>query len=202
MLLALLTYARPRTLLLCDATLSQSVTRDNSHVIVSVLQETYVFRFEDDKGTTVSSVGGSDKCFLSSQTSAVSNIQWRIPGLLSAYVDSSLVVQIVPEGLLLLNYDPLLREYTRVGDLWTLDKISNGNSSWAGRAVVAADMNASQVVIALSSGRLVQFNLDGDCSVKHQVRECVESLPLNCAAEISAVTCLPLDSTKSLFAPV
>ena len=171
--------------------------RATSHIVVSTLQETYVFRFEDDKGTTVSSVGGSDKGFLSSRTLAVSNIQRRIPGPPSAYVDSSLVVQVVPEGLLLLNYDPGLREYTRVGDLWTLDKFSDGNSSWAGREIVAADINASQIVIALSRGRLVQLNLDGDRFAKHRVRECVEPPPLNCTAEISAVTCLPLDSTKS-----
>ena len=131
-----------------------------------------MLRFEDDEGTTVSSVGGSDKGFLLSRTLAVSNIQRRIQGPPSAYVDSSLVVQVVPEGLLLLNYDPGLREHSRVGDLWKLDKISDGYSSWAGREIVAADINASQVIVALSRGNLVQLNLDGDRFVKHRVREC------------------------------
>ena len=149
----------------------------------------------------VSSVGGSDKGFLSSRTLAVSNIQRRIPGTQgtpSVYVDSSLVVQVVPEGLLLLDYDPGLREYTRIGDLWILEKFSDGNvASWANREIVAADINASQVVIALNHGRLVQLMLDGDRFVRKRVREFVEPAPFNCTAEISAVTCLPLDSTKS-----
>lgn len=167
---------------------------------MSNLQETYVLRFEDDKGTMVSSVGGSDRGFLSSRTLAVSNIQWRIPrdgSTPSAYVDSSLVVQVVPEGILLLNYDSSLREYTRIGDLWTLDKFSDGNiANWANREIVAADINASQVVIALKHGRLVQLSLEGDRLVKQRMRDFVEPPPFNCTAEISAVTCLPLDTTK------
>jgi DNA damage-binding protein 1 len=175
--------------------------RTTSHIVVSTLQETHVLRFEGDQGTMVSNVGGSDKGFLSSRTLAVSNIQRRIPGTPgtpSAYVDSSLVVQVVPEGLLLLDYDFSLREYTRIGDLWTLDKFSDGNTaSWANREIVAADINPSQVVIALNHGRLVQLILDGDKFVRKRMREFVEPAPLNCTAEISAVTCLPLDSTKS-----
>jgi len=171
--------------------------RSTSHIVVSTLQETHVFRFEGDQRTVVSSVGGSDKGFLSSRTLAVSNIQRRIPGPPSTYLDSSLVVQVVPEGLLLLDYDYSLREYTRIGDLWTPDKFSDGNTaSWANREIVAADINASQVVIALDHGRLVLLILDGDRFVRSRVRECVEPPPLSCTAEISAVTCLPLDKTK------
>ena len=168
--------------------------------MVSTLQETYVIRFEDDKGTTVSSVGGSDRSFLSSRTLAVSNIQQRIPGdgsNRSTYDDSSLVVQVVPEGILLLNYDPNLREYARIGSLWTLDKFSDGNvANWANREIVAADINASQVVIALNHGTLALLIFEGDRFVKKRTREFIEPPPLNCTAEISAVTCLPLDSTK------
>lgn len=173
--------------------------RITSHIVVSTLHETHVLRFEDDKPTTVSSVGGSEKGFLSSRTLAVSNIQRRIPkDGSSTYVDSSLVVQVVPEGLLLLDYDSSLREYTRIGSLWTLDKFADGNTAnWAGREIVAADINASQVVIALNYGRLVQLNLDGNRFVKQRMRDFVEPPPLNCTAEISAVTCLPLDSAKS-----
>lgn len=175
-------------------------TRTTTHFVVSTLQETLVFRFEDDQGTMISGVGGSDKGFLSSRTLAVSNIQRRIRGdgsTPSAYVDSSLVVQVVPEGLLLLNYDSSLREYTRIGDLWTLDKFSDSNAASWNREIVAADINASQVVIALEHGRLVLLILDGDRFVRQRMREFVEPLPFNCTAEISAVTCLPLDSTKS-----
>ncbi|KAG8214764.1 CPSF A subunit region-domain-containing protein [Butyriboletus roseoflavus] len=168
-----------------------------THIVVSTLQDTHVLRFEDDQGTMISSVGGSDKGFLSSRTLAVSNIQRRIPGDRSTYVDSSLVVQVVPEGLLLLNYDSGLREYSRIGDLWTPDKFSDGNAASWNREIVAADINASQVVIALKHGRLVLLILDGDRFVRHRTREFVEPPPFNCTAEVSAVTCLPFDSTKS-----
>ncbi|KAF8133979.1 CPSF A subunit region-domain-containing protein [Boletus edulis] len=169
-----------------------------SHIVVSTFQETHVLRFEGDKGNMVSSVGGSDMGFLSSRTLAAANIQRRIPGSQPPYVDSSLVVQVVPEGVLLLEYDPGLRVYTRIGDLWTLDKFSDGDTaSWANREIVAADINASQVVIALNHGRLVLLKLDGNRFVRQRKREFVEPPPLNCTAEISTVTCLPLDSTKS-----
>lgn len=173
--------------------------RTTTHIVVSTLQETHVLRFEDDHRAMVSSVGGSDKGFLSSRTLAVSNIQRRIPGngsTPSAYVDSSLVVQVVPEGLLILDYDSSLREYTRIGDLWTLDKFADDNAANWDREIVAADINASQVVIALNHGRLVLLVVEGDCFVRRRMREFVESPPFSCTAEISAVTCLPLDSTK------
>ncbi|KIK96855.1 hypothetical protein PAXRUDRAFT_10541 [Paxillus rubicundulus Ve08.2h10] len=175
--------------------------RENTHIVVTTLHETHVFRFEDDRGTTVSSVGGSQNGFMTScRTLAVSNIRRRIlkdrsPS--SVYIDSSLVVQVVPKGLLLLNYDPAMREYTRIGDLWTLDKFADGNGSWAGREIVAADINASQIVIALNYGRLVLLNLDGDRFVKQRVRDFAERPPYSCTAEISAVTCVPLDDTKA-----
>ena len=137
---------------------------------------------------------------MSSRTLAISNIQRRIPAegtTPSTYVDSSLVVQVVPEGILLLNYDPSLRQYTRVGNLWTLDKFSDGNiANWASREIVAADINASQVVIALNHGRLVLLNFEGDRVVRQRMRDFIELPPFGCTAEISAVTCLPLDSTK------
>lgn len=174
--------------------------RSTTHIIVSTLQETCVLRFEDDKGAIVSSVGGSDRSFLSSRTLAVSNIKRRNPGdgsTPSSYADSSLVVQVCPEGILLLHYDLDLREYTRIGDLWTLDKFNDGNvGNWANRKIVAADINASQVLIALNHGSLVLFILEGDRLVRQRTREFVEPPPFNCTAEISAVTCLPLDSAK------
>ncbi|KAG9315581.1 CPSF A subunit region-domain-containing protein [Chiua virens] len=166
-----------------------------THIIVSTLQETFVLRFEDDQKTLVS----SDKGFLLDRTLAVSNIQERrqTPGDGPAYVDSSMVVQVVPRGILLLKYDSRLREYTRIGDLWTLDKFADGDASWASRKIVAADINATQVVIALNHGRLVVLNLsDSEQFVKQRTREFVEPPPISYTAEISAVTCLPLDSTK------
>ncbi|KAF9236524.1 CPSF A subunit region-domain-containing protein [Melanogaster broomeanus] len=175
--------------------------RKSTHIVLSTLHETHVFRFDDERGTVVSSVGSHNSFMTSCRTLAVSNILRRIPkdgSTGSAYKDSSLVVQVVPEGLLLLNYDRDMRMYTRIGGLWTLDRFADGDvRGWAGREIVAADINASQVVIALNYGRLVLLNLDGDRFVKRRQREFVESAPHSCTAEISAVTCRPLDDSKA-----
>ncbi|KIJ59461.1 hypothetical protein HYDPIDRAFT_177805 [Hydnomerulius pinastri MD-312] len=175
--------------------------REHTHIIVSTLQETHVLRFEDDQGRVFSSVGEYQKGFItSSRTLAISNILRRTrehDRAPSVYTDSSLVVQVVPNGLLLLNYDSATRQYTRIGDLWTIDKFSDGNPGWVGRNIVAADINASQVVIALDYGRLVVLILEGDRFVRQRYRDFVEDPPRSCTAEISSVTCTPPDSTKN-----
>lgn len=52
-----------------------------------------------------------------------------------------------------------LGEYTKVGDRWVPSKVRSG-SGWNGRTIVAASVNASQVVVALNGARLVLLNLN------------------------------------------
>lgn len=77
----------------------------------------------------------------------------------STYGNSSLVVQVTPKGACLLEFDLGLSEYTRVGQLWTPEKQGHG---WQGRDIVAASVNPSQFVLALSYARVVVMNLNGD----------------------------------------
>jgi len=62
-------------------------------------------------------------------------------------------------GVALVEYDMALGEHTKVGDGWAPDMDQGVGSGWNGRMIVAAGVNASQVVIALSGARLVLLNL-------------------------------------------
>jgi DNA damage-binding protein 1 len=76
------------------------------------------------------------------------------------YVDSSLVVQVTKTGVWLAEYDMALGQYTKAGDGWVPGRVQGVGSGWNGRTIVAAGVNASQVVVALSGARLVVLNLN------------------------------------------
>ncbi|KAG0700426.1 CPSF A subunit region-domain-containing protein [Suillus ampliporus] len=170
---------------------------DYANVAVSSLHETHVFRCDD--ASSISGIDGNkNSSFITNlPTIAVSNIlrRTRTPGGKSEYADSGLVVQVVSKALLLLEYDPGLRQYTRVGEAWTLEKFAEPGKEglWKGREIVAASVNASQIVLALNWGRVVVLTLDGSRFIKMRERNFVHN---NRDAEISAVSCLPQDSTK------
>lgn len=143
---------------------------DYAHVVVSTLQETHVFRF--DNASSISSINGDKNIgFITDlPTIAVSNVVRRTLNAekKSDYADSSYVIQVVSKGLLLLEYDPGVRQYTRVGELWTLEKFADPGKEglWKGREIVAASINASQVVLALNWGRVVLLTLNDKRFIK------------------------------------
>jgi DNA damage-binding protein 1 len=134
--------------------------------VVSTLQETHVFRF--DNASSISSIDGDKNTgFITDlPTIAVSNILRRTRNTenKSDYLDSSFVIQVVSKGLLLLEYDPGVRQYSRASELWTLEKFADPGKEglWKGREIVAASINASQVVLALNWGRVVVLTLNVD----------------------------------------
>ena len=159
---------------------------------MSTLDRTHAFCLDNDKAV-VSSVRSSQTSFeTSTRTLAVTNIMRRnrVAGS-SIYEDSSLVIQVVPRGLLLLEYDLGSGVFTRKGNLWTLDKFADPHlqQSFLGQEIVAADINASQVIVALSYRWVVQIVLDGDRFVKQRSRQFTD--------EISAISCVPLDPSKA-----
>lgn len=89
-------------------------------------------------------------------TLALANVMRRVPGMsgASAYVDSPFVVQVTPVGVSVLEMDPELGNTSFIGSL-ILEE-----SPWKNKRVVAASVNASQVVIALEGGVILYFNLD------------------------------------------
>ncbi|KAH7926445.1 hypothetical protein BV22DRAFT_1118853 [Leucogyrophana mollusca] len=175
----------------------QSFDRINTHLIVSTLQETHVLQF--DGGGAVSRVENVSKGFMVGvPTMTVMNLKRRMPKRpgqpASTYAESSLVVQVFSKGLLLLDYDVGLGEYTRVGDVRTIDKFAPPGKSWAGREIVAASANASQIVLALNWGTLVVLNMNEGCSIQYQ-KHC-DFADEQGISEISAVSCTPLDPSK------
>lgn len=69
------------------------------------------------------------------------------------------MVQVTKSGVALVEYDMALGEYTKAGDGWAPGRVQGIGSGWNGRSIVAAGLNASQVVVALSRARLVILNL-------------------------------------------
>lgn len=133
---------------------------------MSTLQDTHLFRL--DSASTIFRVEPASTGFVTNlPTLAVSNVPRRFPPKSgqpkSVYADSSLVVQVTPKEVNLLEFDISLEAYAQVGGTWTPEKLAdipNGaNQNRRGREIVAASINASQVAIAISGARLVLLNM-------------------------------------------
>lgn len=139
---------------------------------MSTLQETHIFRFDDASSISCVDRDKNSGFITDLPTITVSNIVrcTRNREGRTEYADSGLVVQVVSNALLLLEYDYHLQGYTRVGGAWTLDKFADPGEEgkWKGREIVAASVNASQVVLALNWGKIVLFTLDGNRFVKQK----------------------------------
>jgi hypothetical protein len=95
-----------------------------------------------------------------SPTLAVSNISRRIKNTArrNSYEDSSFIVQVTEDKVLLLEYDSVLQAHS-VLTSWRPDE---QGGEWAGRKIVAAALNPSQFVLGMSRKRLVVLNLNED----------------------------------------
>ncbi|OCH88473.1 hypothetical protein OBBRIDRAFT_780096 [Obba rivulosa] len=169
----------------------------DSHLIASTTHETFVFRFDSADAITQLDTS-ADGFITSAPTLAVMNIPRRISTnnagrITSSYVDSSLVVQVTPGKITLLEYDAALGLFSSVGDGW--DPKSQG-ALGGGRHIVAADANASQIVVGLSGGRLCLLNLVDNARFQVQ-RSRDFADPVYGPLEISAISCAPFDRTKN-----
>lgn len=126
--------------------------------MVSTPRETHLFRVDEDEERlwymdpiTVSGL------VTNRPTLALANVMRRLPGMsgTSAYGDSSFVVQVTPAGISVLEMDPELGTTSFVGSL-----VLEETATWKGKRVVAASINASQVVIALEGGVIASFSLN------------------------------------------
>jgi len=126
--------------------------------VVSTPRETHLFRVDEDEERlwymdpiTVSGL------VTNRPTLALANVMRRLPGMsgTSAYGDSSFVVQVTPAGISVLEMDPELGTTSFVGSL-----VLEETATWKGKRVVAASINASQVVIALEGGVIASFSLN------------------------------------------
>ncbi|KZT73848.1 hypothetical protein DAEQUDRAFT_357103 [Daedalea quercina L-15889] len=160
----------------------------DSHVVASTLEDTYVFRIDSAEAITRLDPA-MDGLLASAPTLAVKNVPRRTTANgRSVYVDSSLVVQVTPEKVRLVEYNAALGLFSLVSEGWDARK--------EGRSVVAADINASQIVLGLGRGRLALFNLSESRQfqmLKHRDFADVTYGPL----EIAAVSCAPFDIAKN-----
>ncbi|EIW81285.1 hypothetical protein CONPUDRAFT_56293 [Coniophora puteana RWD-64-598 SS2] len=173
----------------------------HTHIVASTPQETYVFRI--DNKHTVSHVADSGFVTGKKRTLVVQNLQKKVPkeaGQGLTYMDSSLVLQVTSDELVLLNLDKGLGEFTRVGDgVCKMGQLAGGKPGWIDREIVAASANASQVVLGLSFGRLAVVNFADNKFKLVGYRDFTN--PSGGIAEISAVSCTPADQSKS-FSPM
>lgn len=156
----------------CTASLTRppQKTRTDTHIIVSTLQDTHLLRISDSGGTTTltriedSPAGGLITTF---PTLAISNVARRVIGAngQASYVNSSLVVQVTPKSALLLEHNEGLGTYTQLAG-W---EVHSGSTAGRPLEIVAASINPSQVLVALSGGRLVALSI----TEKDQFREVV-----------------------------
>lgn len=136
--------------------------RQDTHILVSTLQESHLFRLAPSRIARVSS--SSTTIVTTEPTLAFGNVALRtLQGGKSTYTDSSFVVQVTKSGVGLFEYDTALGEYSARGQRWTPEKQGDG---WSGREIVAADVNPSQFVVALKGGRLAILNLNDRAELK------------------------------------
>ncbi|KIL67911.1 hypothetical protein M378DRAFT_185481 [Amanita muscaria Koide BX008] len=168
----------------------KTIYQDNvhTHLLVSTLQSTSFFRVGEANGKPVLTVVEGGSLCLVTPTLAFGNVVRRVkpsypPNAPSKYDEnSSLVVQVTPRGVYLLEMDLTIGSYTE-------------RSRWIqaeNRDIVVASLNASQVVVGLHGGRLVVLNFNENTLSIAAERK---NLP-----EISAVSCTPIDFTR-FFTP-
>jgi DNA damage-binding protein 1 len=125
--------------------------------VISTPRETHLFRVDEDEERlwymdpiTVSGL------VTNQQTLALANVMRREPGMsgASAYSDSSFIVQVTPVGVSVLEMDLELGTTLFIGSL-----ILEETTDWKNKRVVAASINASQIVIALEGGVIASFGL-------------------------------------------
>lgn len=162
---------------------------EHTHIVVSTLNRTHLLRFEEARGSVISSLPESPSGFETSTcTISLSNIMRLTRKDSSLIYDehSPLVVQVVPKGLLLLEYSPEAGGFVRKSEL-PLDKVKDRNllpQALSGQEIVAADINASQIVLALKYGWMMQLTVMDGQFVPQRSRQFSD--------EISAVSCVPL----------
>ncbi|KAG5648442.1 hypothetical protein DXG03_005016 [Asterophora parasitica] len=157
--------------------------RMDTHILVSTLDATQLYRIDDAGGETtltyVEETGLTEKSGLITDlhTLAFGNVARRVVDASgkARYENSRLVVQVTKRGAQLLECHAGL--YQRVAQ-WAFE---------GGLEVTAASVNASQVVVSTTGGKLVSLGIaDNQFKV-------VADRPTGVLSETSAVSCTPID---------
>ena len=150
---------------------SISVFRDHSHLVVSTVNETHLFQINDQgTNTTFQRVESTPYNGLVTMkpTLAFSNFYKRQDG---KYVDSSLVVQVVLNGAFLFEWDATMGNYMERAT-WKVENTALYDAKPL--EIVAANVNGSQVALALSGGTRVVLCIQNNATeFRELLRRCV-----------------------------
>ncbi|KAJ6466487.1 CPSF A subunit region-domain-containing protein [Mycena sanguinolenta] len=163
----------------------------DSHILVSTLQETHAF--ELTRNDTLEATE-SDPGFASGRTLAARNVKRGvvqeaikrgnviITPQSTKYEDTALVVQVTSDGAFLLEYDMGMGGFTQ---LQKHDITKGGDTP--GVQVVAASINAAQILLALNNGRLIWLEVDrrNNFVVKAESHDVLHN------HQVSALSCTP-----------
>lgn len=134
---------------------------EDSHILVSTLQSTSLFKINDVNGTlSLSYVEGDVLSGLRVDlpTLAFANVARRVKvgNAPAKYENSSLVVQVTARGVFLLELDPVTGSHLEV-NRWIPE--GQGTFGEKQRDIVAASVNPSQVAVALFGGKLIVLSI-------------------------------------------
>lgn len=135
------------------------------------MNETHIFQLIDSEGGVKFDrldVGVMSGLISNQPTLAFSNFYQRQNGV---YVNSSLVVQVVPNGAFLLEWDLLLNIYVERAS-WEVKNAPPSHNKPL--EIVAASVNGSQVALALSGGNIVVLCIENNVA-KFRELMCVTS---------------------------
>ncbi|KAK7056644.1 hypothetical protein VNI00_002361 [Paramarasmius palmivorus] len=120
--------------------------KHHTHLVVSTLSETYIFRVESDQ--SFSYLNAHNSFALGTPTICAHNLIKRDTS--NNYSDSSYAIQVTPRGAVILEYDSRLDQWLEISR--QLPK--------QGNVFVAASVNSSQVVLASSKGILDAYVIE------------------------------------------
>ncbi|KAJ7069995.1 mono-functional DNA-alkylating methyl methanesulfonate N-term-domain-containing protein [Mycena amicta] len=170
-----------------------------SHILISTLDSSQALEIQaPDKLNRVDSLSGG---FVSGRTFAARNIQHAVvrpavrrggkeiqPATVS-YKGTSFVVQVTKTGAFLLDFE-MESTWEKAGEIKP-DTVGGGVVT--GLEIVAADINSTQTVLALSNGALACLELNDAGNALQATRQ----TPMPLAVDISAVSCAPFDPRRS-----
>lgn len=131
------------------------------YILMSTVNETHIYQIIDSEtGVEFNrlDVGAMSGLKSNQPTLAFSNFFQRQNG---AYVDSSLVVQVVPSGAFLLEWDSSLNIYVERAS-WEVKSVPPSHGKPL--EIVAASVNGSQVALALSGGNIIMLCIENNAA--------------------------------------
>lgn len=136
---------------------SNTQTSHHSHIIASTYKSTILYRIKGaGKDTSFSQVSEAQDLILKEPTLAFGNVARRVKeNGRSKYLDSAMVIQVVPSGIHLFEFNESLNGYVEKASFLP----SSAHSNRTPTRIITASVNASQVAVAFDAGVTAVLNL-------------------------------------------